>query len=92
MTTPPDPMPGDFVAWVIGVPGPDIYYALCIARDRDKALLRYQVWQQPNTLWFEEWCSVRSAIRYGCWKTERLEQIGPALRSEKERLFPTGDT
>lgn len=84
-----DPQPGDFTAWIVGAPGPDVDYALCTARDGDKALLRFQVWQQPGP-WHEKWAIVASAHLGGCWKTQRLDDIGPALHAERSRLFPTG--
>lgn len=82
------PMPGDFVAWVVGMPGPDIDYALCIDRKDDKALLRFQVWQQPGP-WDKSWVRVVSQEhRCGCWATKRLVDVGPALWAERARLFP----
>jgi len=81
------PSVGDFTAWVVGLPGPDIDFALCIAREGDKALLRFQVYQQPGP-WHEDWVSVTGSHKYGCWKTNRLGEIGPALAKEQKRLFP----
>lgn len=78
---------GDFTAWVVGGPGPDIDYALCINRKDDQALLRFQVWQQPGP-WHEQWVTVTGpAARYGCWKTQRLDQIGEALQAERHRMM-----
>lgn len=76
---------GDIAGWVVGMPGPDIDYALCVGRDGDKALLRFQVWQQPGP-WHEEWVAVIGASRYGCWKTEHADRIGPALIAEAEKF------
>lgn len=87
-----EPQPGDFTGWIVGMPGPDIDYALCIKRDGDKALLRFQVYQQPGE-WHEQWDWVASEEhRHGCWKTERLDQIGPALMAEQKRLFPAQES
>ena len=87
MTAIEAPQPGDFVAWVAGMPGPEVDYALCLERDGDKALLCYQVWQQPGP-WHQSWNEVTGAHKYGCWKTGRLDQIGQALKDKRKEMFP----
>ena len=83
-----NPQAGDFVAWIVGLPGPDIDYALCIRRDDDKVVIVYQVWQQPGP-WHEATeCIASPDHPYGCWKTERLDMIGPALHTKRAELFP----
>ena len=84
----PAPEAGDFVGWVVGMPGPDIDYALCIRREGENAVLLFQVYQQPGP-WIETTCGVTSETRiYGCWKTSRINDIGPALRAKRRELFP----
>jgi hypothetical protein len=82
------PKPGDFAGWVVGFPGPDVDYALCVDRSGDKALLRFQVFQRPGP-WHEEWVHVTGSAKYGCWKAQKQSEIGPALFMERERIFPT---
>ena len=88
MSVPPEI--GDLTAWVVGMPGPDIDYALCIGRDGDKALLRFQVWQGLGP-WRERLETVTGSMPYGCWKTERLEDVKDGLLAEQKRLFPIPD-
>jgi hypothetical protein len=70
------------------MPGCDVDYALCIERDGDKALLRFQVYQQDGP-WNEAWVDVCSEeTPRGCWATNRLGQIGPALIGLQREMFP----
>lgn len=82
---PPDV--GEFATWVVGRPGPDIDYALCIDRKGDRALLRFTLWQQ-NGPWHEEWVTVtRPTSPFGCWKTDRVEKIGKLLWLERDAFM-----
>ena len=81
-----DPEPGDFAGWIVGMPGPDVDYALCLAREGGEALLRFQVHQQPGP-WKEEWVAIKQRGKRHVWKTERAAMIGKALRDERARLF-----
>ena len=91
MPFPDLPEVGEIAEQIVGMPGADIDYALCISREPDRALLRYQVWQQPGK-WFEGWghkAEPGKRNRLGaCWSTQHFSEVKDGLRAERKRLFP----
>ncbi|MBN9670379.1 hypothetical protein [Roseibium aggregatum] len=82
------PEPGDFVMHVVGQTADETDIALCIGREGNRVLIRYQIWQEPGP-WHESWVTiVGPSGGCGIWKTERLTLVGEALKAERKRLFP----